>query len=73
MYNAKNNIIGKQQFITETNSQQANLMAYYAISGKSFDYQKTVIEALKNVTSEELRECANKYFTDDFVLAVLKP
>lgn len=73
LYNAKNNIIGKQQFITETNSQQANLMAYYAISGRSFDYQKTVIEALKNVTSEELKECANKYFTDDFVLAVLKP
>lgn len=73
LYNAKNNIIGKQQFITETNSQQANLMAYYAISGKPFDYQKSVIEALKNVTSEELKECANKYFTDDFVLAILKP
>lgn len=71
--NAKNNIIGKQQFITETNAQQANLMAYYAISGKPFDYQKTVIEALKKVTSEELKECANKYFTEDFILAVLKP
>lgn len=73
LHNAKNNIIGKQQFITETNSQQANLMAYYSISGKSFDYQNEVIEALKKVTSEELKECANKYFTDDFVLAVLKP
>ena len=73
LHNAKNNIIGKQQFITETNSQQANLMAYYAISGKPFDYQKSVIEALKKVTSEELKECANKYFTEDFVLAVLKP
>lgn len=73
LHNAKNNIIGKQQFITETNSQQANLMAYYSISGKPFDYQKEVIEALKKVTSEELKECANKYFTDDFVLAVLKP
>ena len=73
LHNAKNNIIGKQQFITETNSQQANLMAYYAISGKPFNYQESVIEALKNVTSEELKECANKYFTDDFVLAVLKP
>ncbi len=71
--NAKNNIIGKQQFITETNSQQANLMAYYVISGKPFDYQKSVIEALKNVTSEELKDCANRYFTDDFVLAILKP
>lgn len=73
LHNAKNNIIGKQQFITETNSQQANLMAYYAISGKPFDFQKDVIEALKKVTSEELKECANKYFTEDFVLAVLKP
>ncbi len=73
LHNAKNNIIGKQQFITETNSQQANLMAYYAISGRPFDYQKKVIEALRNVTSQELIECANKYFTEDFVLAVLKP
>lgn len=73
LQNAKNNIIGKQQFITETNSQQANLMSYYSITGKPFDYQKTIIENLKKVTSEELKECANKYFTDDFVLAVLKP
>ena len=73
LYNAKNNILGKQQFITETNSQQANLMAYYAISGKPFSYQEQVIEALRNVTSEDLIACANKYFTDDFVLSVLKP
>lgn len=73
LHNAKNNIIGKQQFITETNAQQANLMAYYAISGRPFDYQKTVIESLRKVTSEELKDCANKYFTDDFVLSVLKP
>ena len=71
--NAKNNIIGKQQFITETNAQQANLMSYYSISGKSWDYQNQVIEALKKVTSEELKACANKYFNDDFILAVLKP
>ena len=71
--NAKNNLIGKQQFITETNTQQANLMAYYAISGKPFDYQKSIIEALHKITSQELMDCANKYFTDNFVLAVIKP
>lgn len=71
--NAKNNIIGKQQFITETNSQQANMMAYYSIMGKSFSYQTNLIEALKNITSEDLKECANKYFTDKYVLSVLKP
>jgi len=71
--NAKNNIIGKQQFITETNAQQANLMAYYSISGRPYDYQKRVIEDLKKVTPEELKECANKYFNEDFILTVLKP
>lgn len=73
LHNAKNNLIGKQRFVTETNSQQANLMAYYAISGYPFNYQETVIEKLKKVTPEELKECANKYFNDDYVLAIIKP
>ena len=71
--NAKNNIIGKQQFITETNSQQANMMAYYSIMGKPFSYQQDVIRMIKEVTSEELMACAKKYFTDDYILSVLKP
>ena len=43
LYNAKNNLIGKQQFISETNSQQANIMAYYAVMGKPFNYRDSVI------------------------------
>lgn len=73
LHNAKNNLIGKQQFVTETNSQQANLMAYYAISGYPFGYQKNVIENIKKVTSEDIKNCANKYFTDDYVIAIIKP
>lgn len=73
LHNAKNNLIGKQQFLSETNSQQANIMAYYSIMGKGFNYRETVIEQIKNVTSEDLIACANKYFTDNFVLAVIKP
>ena len=73
LHNAKNNLIGKQQFISETNAQQANMMAYYSIMGKPFEYQKEVIAQLKAVTSEQLQECANKYFTDDYVLSIIKP
>ena len=73
LHNAKNNLIGKQQFLSETNSQQANIMAYYSIMGKSFDYRNTVIEQIKQVTSEDIQACANKYFTDDYVLAIIKP
>ena len=71
--NAKNNLIGKQQFLAETNSQQANIMAYYAIMGKPFNYRDEVIERIKNVTSQDIMDCANKYFTDSYVLSVLKP
>ena len=73
LHNAKNNIIGKQQFITETNSQQSSLMAYYAISEKPFDYQKEVIEDIKNVTAKDLQDVANKYLNENFVLAMIKP
>ena len=73
LHNAKNNLIGKQQFMSETNSQQANLMAYYSIMGKPFGYRKELVELIHEVTPEDIQACANKYFTDDFVLSVLKP
>ena len=73
LHNAKNNLIGKQQFLSETNSQQANIMAYYSIMGKPFNYRDTVIENIKSVTSEDIQRCAKAYFTDDYVIAVLKP
>lgn len=71
--NAVNNLIGKQQFVTETNSQQANMMAYYSIMGKPFEYQKTVVEMLHKVAPNDILSCANKYFTDDYVLSIIKP
>ncbi len=73
LHNAKNNLIGKQQFLSETNSQQANIMAYYSIMGKPFNYRETVIEDIKKITSDDIIRCANEYFTDEYVLAIIKP
>ena len=73
LHNAKNNLIGKQQFLFETNSQQANTMAYYSVMGKGFNYRDEIIEQVKKVTAEDILACANKFFTDDCVLAVIKP
>jgi predicted Zn-dependent peptidase len=70
---SKNNVIGKQQFVTETNAQQANLLAYYGIAGLGFDYQEKVIEKIKKVTVEEIQDCANKYFVENSVVSILKP
>lgn len=71
--NAKNNIIGKQQFITETNLQQSTTLAYYGIMGLGFDFQSKIIEKVKSVTPEKIKECANKYFTENSVITVLHP
>lgn len=71
--NAKNNLIGKQQFVTETNAQQANQLTYYGIMGLGFDFQDKIIENIKKVTSEQIQDCANKYFNDNFVVSILRP
>lgn len=74
---AKNNVIGKQQFVTETNAQQANLLAYYGIMGLGFDFQTQIIEKLKQVTPEQIQECANRYFGGEngehSVISILRP
>ena len=49
------------------------MMAYYSIMSKPFEYQKTVVEMLHKVTPDDILSCANKYFTDDYVLSIIKP
>lgn len=39
-----------------------------------FNFLEEAKHEIQAVTSEDLRECANKYFTDeDYVLSILKP
>ena len=71
--NAKNNIIGKWAFMQETNNQQACIAAHHAILGLGFDFNERLKEKVKTVTAQQIQSCANKYFNDKYVLAILKP
>lgn len=71
--NAKNNLIGKRQFFTETNLQQASLIAYYEDKGLGADFEDKFIEMVKNVTVEDVQRVAKLCITDCSVLAVLAP
>ncbi|MBR1907554.1 insulinase family protein [bacterium] len=71
--NAKNNIIGKQQFITETNIQRSNQLAYYAAMHLGYDYQEKFIDLIRNVTAEDVQRVAKKHFVQDSVISVLRP
>ena len=70
---AKNNILGRQQVVTETNAQQANLFGHYAILGLGFDFQSVIAERIKTVTSEMIMDVANKYLDDKYVITMIKP
>lgn len=71
--NAKNNIFGKWAFSQEDNNQQAAAYAHYAVTGLGFDFNEKVRERIKAVTPEQIKECANKYFNDKYVVSIIKP
>lgn len=71
--NAKNNLIGRLQFVTETNAQQANQLAYYGVMNLPFNFQEELVKNIHNVTSEDIMNCAKTCFTDKTVISVLKP
>ena len=71
--NAKNNLLGKRQFFTETNLQQASLIAYYEDKGLGSDFERKFVDMVNSVTVEDIQRVANTYITDRYVLAVLAP
>ncbi len=71
--NAKNNLFGKWAFMSETNSQRANLLAHYGIMGLGFDFRERSVENIKQVSTKDIIDCANKCFNDVYVVSVLKP
>lgn len=71
--NAKNNLFGKWAFSLETNNNQAVSHASAGILGLGFDFNEKVRKKVHTVTVEQIQECANKYFTQNSVLSILKP
>lgn len=71
--NAKNNLSGKWAFMLETNQQQANWLGHYGINGLGFCYRNVIKEKIRAVTAEQIKNCANKYFNDKYVISILKP
>lgn len=71
--NAKTNLFGKWAFSQETNIQQAALIARNVVDGLGVDYTQRLRERINAVTVQQIMDCANKYFTDKYVLSIVKP
>ena len=73
LQNAKNNLIGKRQFFTETNLQQASLISFYEDKGLGADFEEKLIRMINDVTTEDISRVANEYIKDPYVLTILAP
>ncbi len=71
--NAKNNLIGKRQFFTETNLQQASLIAFYEDKGLGADFEEKLIKMINQVTTDDITRVANACINDPYVLTILAP
>lgn len=71
--NARNNLCGKWAFSQEDNDRQASIFAHHAVNGRGFDYNLRMREAIKHVTPQDIKACANKYFNDDYIVSIVKP
>jgi len=72
--NAKTNIVGKYEFLAETNIQQACSYAKFDVLGLGYNYSENIKQQVQSVTADEILKCAQKYFSDDkYVLSVIKP
>lgn len=73
LFNAKNNLFGKYEFLLETNAQQASTLAVYGIYDVGYDFLERFKEKVKKVTPEDIMQTAQKYFGENSVTAILKP
>ena len=71
--NAKNNLIGKRQFFTETNIQQSSLIAYYMDKGLGADFENQLIDSIQKASTSDISRVANAYIKDPTILTVLAP
>ncbi len=70
---AKNNLIGKRAFLHETNSQKSHYLGYYELSGLGFNYDKEIENKILNVTAQDIKNAAEKYLDDNYVISLLAP
>ncbi len=72
--NAKTNIVGKYEFLEETNIQQACSYAKFDVLGLGYNYSDNIKQQVQSVSADDILKCAQKYFADDkYVLSVIKP
>lgn len=70
---AKENVLGRFLYFTQTNLQKATMSGYDELMGLGYDWCEKYLEAVQNVNAKEVQNVVKKYLNDDTLICVLAP
>lgn len=70
---AKEKLIGNYILSQETNLDKASTLGWFEASGRGFEFKDKYIDLINGVTSSDIIEVANKYFTRNNVTSIVEP
>lgn len=70
---AKDKLIGNFIISQETNLEKASTLGWFEVSGRGYEFKDEYVELINSVTESDIIDVANKYFTSNYVLSVVKP
>ena len=72
LQDAKDKLLGNYILSQETNMDKATAIGWFETSQRGFDFEKKYIDLINSVTESDIIEVANKYFTDKYILSIVK-
>ena len=73
LQDAKDKLIGNYIISQETNLEKASTLAWFETSGRGYDFKDEYINLINSITESDIIEVANKYFTENYVISIVKP
>ena len=68
---AKDQLIGHFVMALETNLDKAGALAMYEVTDRGFDFVEKYTKLIQEVTAEDVKRVANKYFVNNYVQSVV--
>ncbi len=73
LQDAKDKLIGNYIISQETNLDKATTIGWFETSGRGYKFDEEYQQLINSVTESDIIEVANKYFTNNYVLSIVKP
>ena len=68
---AKDQLIGHFVMALETNLDKAGALAMYEVTDRGFDFVEKYTKLIQEVTAEDVKRVANKYFVNNYIQSVV--